>query len=56
MNEAVSHHVKVMRNACTHEEHSVDVVDVAVLPTSVMDVFTWHADLWAVENSRLGRV
>ena len=56
MNEAVSHHIKVIGNACTHEEHSVDVVDITVLPTSVMDVFARHADLGAVENSRLGRV
>ena len=36
-----------------YEEHSVDVVKVAVLPTTIVNVLTGHADFGAVEDSGL---
>ncbi len=54
MNEVVNHDVEIMVTAYTHEEHSVDVMEITVLPAPVVDVFTRHADLRAVENRRLG--
>ena len=37
----------------THEKHAVDVVDITVLPTSIMKVIARHADLRSVEDGRL---
>ena len=37
----------------TYEEHAIDVVQVAMLPTAIVDVLTRHADLRAVEDGRL---
>lgn len=32
-----------------YQEHAVDVVQVSVLPSSVVHVILWHRDLWPVE-------
>ena len=45
---------KTERN--THEEHSVDVVNISVLPSAVMDDVPWHADFRTVEDGRLVHV
>ena len=37
----------------TYEEHAIDVVQVPMLPTAIVDVLTRHADLRAVEDGRL---
>lgn len=39
----------------SYEEHAVDVVQVAMLPSSVMDIISGHADLRAIEYGRLER-
>lgn len=45
---------QLIRHTCsTYKEHSVDIVDVAVLPAAVMDVIPRHTDFGAVENGRL---
>ena len=44
---------KYERRQFTYEEHSVDVVKVAVLPTAIVNVLTGHADFGAVEDSGL---
>jgi hypothetical protein len=36
-----------------HVKHAIEVVQVAVFPTSVMDVVLWHGDFGSVENCRL---
>lgn len=37
----------------TYEEHAVDVVYVAVLPSTVMNIVLRHSDFGSVENRRL---
>jgi len=37
----------------THEEHSVEIMYIAVFPTTVVDVILWHSDLRSIENRRL---
>ena len=40
----------VWSEIAAHEKHSVNVVDVTVLPATVMDVIPRHANLGTVEN------
>ena len=37
----------------THEEHSVDIVHIPVLPSVIMDIILWHCDLWSIEHGGL---
>ena len=44
------------RSLETYEEHTVDVMDITVFPSAVVDIIPWHANLRAVENGRLRRM
>jgi len=37
----------------TYEEHTIHVVHITMLPSTVMDVIFWHGNLWAIEDGRL---
>ncbi len=37
----------------SYEKHSIDIVNVAVFPSTIVDIVTRHADFWAVEDGRL---
>lgn len=37
----------------TYEEHSIDVMDIAVFPATMMDIVLWHGDLGTVEDGWL---
>jgi hypothetical protein len=36
-----------------YEEHAVDVMDVAMFPTSVVDIVFGHSNFWTIEDRRL---
>jgi hypothetical protein len=36
-----------------YEEHAVDVVDITMFPSAIVDVGLGHSDFWSVENRRL---
>lgn len=40
-------------DAIAHVDHSIDVVQITVLPPAVVDVVARHGDLWPVEDGRL---
>jgi len=37
----------------SYEEHAVDVMDVAMFPTSVVDIVFGHSDFWTIKDRRL---
>lgn len=37
----------------TDEEHAKHVVNVAVLPSTMMNIVSWHGDFWSIEDRRL---
>ena len=43
-----------MVNKDTYEEHTIHVVHITMLPSTVMNVVLWHGNLWAIEDGRLG--
>ena len=50
-------HVKksqVKRRYRTNVKHSVDVVDISVFPSTIMNVILGHRDFRSIEHGRLG--
>ena len=51
-------HVKklqVKRRYRTNVKHAVDVVDISMFPSAIMNVILGHRDFRSIEHGRLGR-